>query len=139
MPTALVVVAWIFIIEGIAAIVPTARSMFVEHRIDLNLTLLGLWIGPGLLRGQASHRRWALFMLRLGLVLSAIVLLIVLLSPSVPPIILFHGSLGFPSRGYLLATIGFVLIGIVWQLRVLQHPDVRALFENPARELRPRG
>ena len=51
MPTALVVVAWIFIIEGLAAIVPTARAILVEHRIDLNLTLLGLWIGPGLLRG----------------------------------------------------------------------------------------
>jgi len=139
MPTALVVVAWIFIIEGIAAIVPTARTLLVEQRIDLNLTLLGLWIGPGLLRGQASHRRWALVMLRVALVLSAIVFLVVVLSPSVPRIIVFHGSLGSLSRGYLLATIGFVLTGMVWQLRVLQRPDVRALFENPVRELPPRG
>jgi hypothetical protein len=139
MPTALVVVAWIFIIEGIAAIVPTARLLLVEHRIDLNVSLLGLWIGPGLLRGQALYRRWALFVLRLGLALGVIVFLVVLLSPSVPPIIVFHGSLGVLSRGYLLAVIGFVLTGAVWQLRVLQRPDVRVLFENPLSKLPPKG
>ena len=78
-------------------------------------------------------------MLRLGLMLGPIALLFVLVSPSVPPITVFHKSLGFLSRGYLLATIGLVVTGMVWQLRVLQRPDVRALFENPRRELPPRG
>jgi hypothetical protein len=139
MPTALVVVAWIFILEGIAAIVTTTRGLLFEHRIDLNLALLGLWIGPGLLRGSASHRRWAIVMLRLALVLGPIALLFVLVSPSVPPITVFHVSLGLFSRGYLLATVGLVLSGIVWQLRVLQRPDVRVLFEKPLSKLPPKG
>jgi hypothetical protein len=139
MPTALVVVAWIFILEGIAAIVTTARGLLFEHRVDLNLALLGLWIGPGLLRGWASHRRWAIFMLRLGLVLGAFAFLFILMSPSVPPITVFHASLGVLSRGYLIATLGVVLGGVVWQLRVLQRPDVRAVFEHPLSKLPPKG
>jgi hypothetical protein len=138
-PTVLVVVAWIFIIEAIAAIVPTARSLLVNRTLNLDLSLLGLWIGPGLLRGEASFRRWALFILRLDAVLGAIALLFFALAPSLPPITVLRGSLGFLSRGVLVATIALVFIGTIWQLRVLQRPDIRQLFENPLRELPPRG
>jgi len=129
-PTVLVIVAWIFIVQGIAAIVPMVRALLVDKNLNIDLDIFGLWIGAGLLRGQLSSRKWALFMLRLGLVFGAIGFLAIVLSPSMPQINVFHQSFGFLSRGYLALTLAVTLIGTIWQLRVLQRPDVREFFDD---------
>jgi hypothetical protein len=129
-PTVLVIVAWIFIAQGITAMVSIARGIFVQKTLLLDLDFFGLWIGAGLLRGQLSSRKWALFMLRLGLASGAIGFLAIVLWASVPPINVFHQSLGFLSRGYLALTLAVMLVGNIWQLRVLQRPDVHEFFND---------
>src|SRR5690349_4401877 len=81
-PVALTVIAWLFIVTGILAVIAMVKDLVVSHDIILDLNIIGLWIGPGLLRAEERFRRWALWYDRLGL---AVIPLVAILSAFLAP------------------------------------------------------
>jgi hypothetical protein len=118
-PLSLKIVAGLFIFEGVCAAIWTLLSL-MHGRVYLpgDLGILGLFIGPGLLRFSRGWRTCALVFLWITLVATSIVALLLLISRK--PINV--GALGW------LAVRGFV--PALWQSWVLTRPNVRALFDH---------
>lgn len=70
-PLSLKIVAGLFMLTGLLAAIDVVVKLFHQH-LDLNLMLLGLWIGPGLLRHNPTWRKWTLAFLWLGFFSSAV-------------------------------------------------------------------
>jgi hypothetical protein len=132
-PKAVTVVAWLFIVTGVYAILSTVLSLFGLHR-DLDLACINLWIGLGLLHRQARWRWWALVVLRITLALIALAALLVLATPPHLDVsTLAHGAGSLP-RTVSLVVVLLALAVTWWQYRVLQRPDVRQLFDAAGRQ-----
>lgn len=129
-PKALEIVAWMFIAQGIGSAISIVASLLGRSTLALDFGVVGLWIGPGLLRGVPNARRGAFFLLGLGLVLAAIVFLLLLLLPgSVREVRIFGRAIGsVPAALGVLVSIGAFFVQL-WQCWVLERPDVRARFE----------
>lgn len=134
-PTAIRVVAGLFVFSGICAVIEVVVSLFHSH-LNLNFGVLSLWIGPGLLRHNRTWRTWALVFLWIGLIALPIFCLLAL----------GRGTLDFKFFGIPLGQIptavGLVFaipifLLIFWQYRVLTRPDIRALFEGSSEPLLP--
>ncbi len=128
-PTSLKVVAILFIIVGINAVIEVIVSLFNNH-INIQLGVLGLFIGRGLLALRPGWRTCALVFLWIAMVVMPIFIVLLLSSSGPLNFTIFGQLVGHASRwlGLILATAGFALA--IWQYRVLTHPDVRKLFDN---------
>jgi hypothetical protein len=99
-----------------------------EH-ININFGILGLFIGPGLLKLRRGWRTCALVYLVIALIAIPIITLLSLGAPASG----FHISVfgqplsRAPMELVLVIAIGAFLLG-VWALWVLTRPEVRALF-----------
>ncbi len=121
------IVASLFVISGIFAAIDILVSLFQSH-LNLNFSVLGLWIGPGLLRHNRFWRTWALVSSWIALIGLPLFCL------------LAHGrgGLGFKLFGVPVGEVpAAVAIGVAvvlflltfWQYRVLTRQDIRHLFE----------
>ena len=129
-PSALKIVAWLFIIGGILAVIEVVVAL-TQNRISINFGVLGLFIGPGLLRLRRGWRTCALVFLWIGLIIFPIIFLLGL-SGTIPA---YFGVFGIklariPSWWVSVGTIPFFLL-VFWEYRVLTRPDVRSLFGLP--------
>ena len=129
-PRALNYVAALFIIGGICACIEVVCALF-QGRISINFGVLGLFIGPGLLRFSQGWRTCGLVFIWIALIGVPIVGLLMLAgSRSVN----FHvlgvklGVVPLPV-GLLVAAVVFGIA--LWEYRVLTRPDVRRLFGLP--------
>ena len=132
-PTALTVIAWLFILTGIFAVVAMVIDLVVSHDVILDLDIIGLWIGPGLLRAEERFRRWALWYERFSL---AAIPVVAILSGFFAPAQLglqFFGviPIGSMSRAVLLTVLAVGWVLALWEYTVLQRRDVRAQFLLP--------
>src|ERR1041385_5089458 len=127
-PRALVIVAWLFIASGIVAIISIVGNLLFGHRLVIDISVIDLWIGHGLLKGQARSRRWALFMLFVGFLILPVGLVLVILFPGVPTVTVFNNVIGTVPRSVLALLFAGVAVLTFWQYRVLERPEVRALF-----------
>lgn len=123
------IVAWLFIVAGIEAVVSIVGKLVLEGGIDLNIGLLGLWIGPGLLRRDPKYRTWALRVLALGLILEAIAAAIFTVQPAPYVVRSFGRQIGSVSSPVALAAILAIVALTLWQVAVLRAPSVRAQFD----------
>lgn len=125
-PTALTVVAWIFIISGILAGVGMIIDLF-QGRFTISLGVLGIFIGRGLLRWSRGWRTCALVFLWLGFILLPIIALMAL--SGVRANVTFFGVQKgtLPGAVMLIPCAAFFLL-LLWQYRVLTRPDIRARF-----------
>jgi len=127
-PVSLKVVAWIFIIGGVLACIEIVVALLHEH-ININFGVLGLFIGPGLLKLRRGWRTCALVYLVIALIAIPIITLLSLGAPASG----FHISVfgqplsRAPMELVLVIAIGAFLLG-VWALWVLTRPEIRALF-----------
>jgi hypothetical protein len=129
-PKALTIVAWLFIIEGAAAVVAMIIS-FYRGSGTVDLTVLDMLIGFGLLRLDPTWYRWAVFSTWVGIVLTLVLFPVLVFASSAPSMTVFSIPVGTTSRAYLFV-IGVIGLGLfVWQLRVLRRRDVSELFPNP--------
>jgi hypothetical protein len=124
-PQALKIVAYLFIIGGIFAVIDIVVSL-TQNRISINLGVLALFIGRGLLRLNPRSLAWAMFFRWLGLIITAISAVVFLYTPGT--IRLFGRVIGQapPGLGFILSVAVFALV--CWEYKVLTRPDVRQLF-----------
>lgn len=123
-PTDLKVVAWLFIGFGIVAAVGMVVQL-TQKRLNVNFSVLGIFIGWGLLRLRPYWRTWALVFCWIGIIGAGLLLAFIPFGMGVrinskPP----------GGAGRLLAFLGMVVfLGLqIWQYRVLTRPAVRGLF-----------
>jgi hypothetical protein len=125
-PIALKVVAWLFIIFGVLAVLEIVAALFAG-RVSLNVGVLGIFVGRGILRLRRGWRTCALVLLWLCMIIVSVVAVMILAGAG--KMTLFgtrvgrHEALVFG----LPLTLGYLALGI-WQYRVLTRPDVRRLF-----------
>ena len=125
-PLSLKIVAGLFILSGLLTAIDIVVKLFHDH-LDLNLMLLCLWIGPGLLRHSPTWRKWALAFLWLGFFSSAVLFLMALFHSPVDLQILGQAARPLPMFPVLLFS-GAMFLLVLWQYRVLIRPDVKQLF-----------
>ena len=135
LPLSIRVVAWAFLITGVSSLVDAILQWFViRHGPALNLHVVAIFIGRGLLRRREGWLRfaWGYNAFLLSLLIAATVLavgfyLFVLagfadgtnVTWSAPPGLVLPWLLGVSAY-------------LVWQQRVLSRPDVRDLFRRAA-------
>lgn len=129
-PSALKIVAWLFIIGGICAVIEVVVAL-TQNRISINFGVLGLFIGPGLLKLRRGWRTCALVFLWIGLIAFPIIFLLGL-SGTIPAYFEVFGIklARIPSWWVSVGSIPFFLL-VFWEYRVLTRPGVRALFGLP--------
>jgi len=127
-PQSLRIVAGLFILSGIITAIEIAFSLAHGH-LNLNLGILSLWIGPGLLRHDRDWRNWAIIFLWIGMICIPAILIFGCIHGN-PQIELFgtpaSKSWNIPIFIYLAAS--FILD--IWQYRVLTRPEIKALFNS---------
>jgi len=126
-PTSLKIVAWLFILVGVTAVIEVAIA-FSERHINIHFGLLGLLVGPGLFRLSAIWRLVGMALLTIAMALMPIFLFL-MLSGSGPINLTVLGNEVGEAHWIVpvtLATLGFVLSA--WQYRVLASREIRKLF-----------
>jgi hypothetical protein len=126
-PTSLKVVAVLFIIGGVLAVIEILVAL-THGRININFGVLGLFIGPGLLRFSRGWRTCGLIFLWIGLIVIPIIFLIGL-TGTFPTYFMVFGVRVARIHPWwvLVAAVPFFLL-VLWQYRVLTRPDIRRLF-----------
>lgn len=130
LPFALRLVAVLFILSGMDAALKMVFAL-LAGMLKLDVGLLGIWIGLGLMRRHPAARTWALVYLWLaGLASLAVTALFV--SRGGPFEFRIFGVLvGHVPLSVALATAGLLLVLLIWQYRVLKRSDVRRIFTAP--------
>jgi hypothetical protein len=117
----------LFIIDGIASI-HNILAALADRQLHLDLGVLALFVGFGLLRLRPGWRTCGLVFTWIGMLVTPLVVL-VLFQQSRPADFRLLGeklfSIPVPIAVLFCAVI-FTLL--VWQYRVLTRPDIRALF-----------
>ncbi len=126
-PVSLKVVAGLFIVGGICSAIEVVVSLMHNH-INVNFGVLGLFIGPGLLRLSRGWRTCALVFLWVVLLGAPIVGLLFIAHHGPLYLTLFGQRVGLASKELGAAVAGLVFALAMWQYRVLTRPDVRSLF-----------
>ena len=126
-PTALKVVAVLFILGGLSSAIDVLIRL-TQGSLFLNFGVLGLFIGPGLLRYSRGWRTCALVFLWLGMVGFPLAAVLVLATDQPLRYTVFGQQMGEAPKGagVAVAALGFALA--LWQYWVLTRPRVRQLF-----------
>jgi len=131
LPASLIVVAVLFLVEGATAAMEVLYSLANNH-ININLGVIGIFVGWGLLKLRPGWRIVALVLLVIGMIVSAIgtaVFLGVGLTGA--------GPLDFSVYGQFVGHVSVIIAVIFaagmfvlcfWQYRVLRRPEIRELF-----------
>ena len=135
-PTALKIVAGLFILSGVWAILTILGAM-LQGRIYINLGVIGLFVGLGLLGLRPGWRTCALVLLWIAMVAAPFVGLLMLFRRDPIDVVVFGRKVGQAPGpfGLFIPTVIFLLA--FWQYRVLTRPDIRALFGIPAEDGQP--
>jgi hypothetical protein len=127
LPTSLRIVAFLFILHGMLSIIEVVVSL-ANSRISLNFGVLGVFIGPGLLRLSQGWRTCALVWLWFGMIAVPLILLFMLSRNEPINFVVFGQKSGRISRELaVLFAIG-MLATTIWEYRVLTKPNIRKLF-----------
>ena len=126
-PTSLKIVAVLFIFGGVCAAIDVVASLMHSH-ISINFGVLGLFIGPGLLRFSRGWRTCALVFLWIGLIGVPIIALLFLAHQGPLDFRVFGQKVGHASKGLGLAAAGLAFVLALWQYRVLTRSDIRERF-----------
>ncbi len=126
-PVSLTVVAVLFILGGIHAVIEVVVSLAHSH-LNINFGVLGLFIGPGLLALRRGWRTCALVFLWIAMIGIPIITVLMLGHSGPLDFKVFGQKVGYVSKeiGLAIAVVLFLLS--FWQYRVLTRRDVRLLF-----------
>ncbi len=127
LPAALKVVAVLFIVGGVLAVVEVIVA-FAHGRISINFGVLGLFIGPGLLALSQGWRTCAVVLLWIAMIVIPLVALFMLIAPGPADLRVLGQSVRRVPKPVALAFAAFGFWLAWWQYRVLTRPAVRALF-----------
>lgn len=127
LPISLVIVAVLFFIGGAFAVIEVMTSL-MHGRININFGVLGLFIGPGLLRLRRGWRTCALVFIWIALIGVPIVALLFLAAEGPLDFRVFGQKVGHASKTAGLIMVGLSFVVALWKYRVLTRRDVRRLF-----------
>ncbi|MGJ8722926.1 MAG: hypothetical protein ACSHYB_00100 [Roseibacillus sp.] len=131
-PKALTVVAWLFILGAIWAVIKML-NVLSSGGIHLDFGVLGFFIGPGLLLGSRGWRTCGLVIVWFVMLFTPVFAIIAMFSGGNLEFSYFGRSAGNvpPIFGVLIAGVAFLFyLGIY---KVLVRADVREFFELPPR------
>ena len=127
-PSALSAVAALLILGGMQA---AMLSVLHFHRGSggMDLGALNILVGIGLLRRDAYYYQWVLVSCWLALLLGAAIFTVLVAGSSQSSrVTVFELGIGSISPAYEVV-LAVIFLGVTaWQIRVLQRPEVRALF-----------
>ncbi|MHC4214426.1 MAG: hypothetical protein ACYSWP_13760 [Planctomycetota bacterium] len=126
-PTSLVVLAILYILGGICAVLEIIVSLAHSH-ININFGVLGLFIGPGLLRLKRGWRTCALVFIWIALIFLPIFTIFMLSHSGPLDFKVFGQKVGHIPKEVGLVISVLLFLFSLWQYRVLTRPDVRRLF-----------
>lgn len=128
-PLSLMIVAAIFVLGGLSSVLNVLISL-ANGRIRLDLGILGLFIGFGLVRFSPGWRTCGLFFIWLTMIGAPIFGLLFLAQSAPPTMKLLGQQIGHAPKttGVLLAA--FVFVVAFFQYRVLNRPAIRELFSK---------
>ncbi len=126
-PLSLKIVAILFVIGGISAVIEVLVAL-MQGRLNINFGVLGLFIGPGLLALRPGWRICALVFTWIGLIGVPLVAILMLTHAGLLDLNVFGIKVGHAPKwlGVVIAIGVFCLA--LWQYHVLMRPDIRALF-----------
>jgi hypothetical protein len=126
-PGSLKVVAALFILGGVSAAIEVVVSL-MNNRISINLGVLGIFIGPGLLRLSRGWRTCALVFLWIALIAIPIFTILMIGHSGPLDFKILGQKVGYAPKelGILMAVLLFLLA--LWQYPVLTSQRVRRLF-----------
>ena len=127
LPASLVAVAVLFILGGSLAVVEIGVSLARGHT-SINLNVLGLLIGPGLLALRPGYRAFALVFLWASIVALVIAASVMLAHSGPLDFELFGEKIGLVSRAVGLAVAVGIFLVLLWPIRLLNRSDVAKLF-----------
>jgi hypothetical protein len=122
-PTFLTVVAWLFILVGVVVVVNTVISAF-RGSLHVNLGVLAIPAGIGLLRASVGWRSFCLCLIWLGVAGSVILAAVAVFVPEK----MARSSLMIQSPYFAVLYAVASTVFYVWAFSVLQRKDVRVFF-----------
>jgi hypothetical protein len=123
-----VVVAWLWIALGALAALRVGAA-WSRHESPIDLTLLGVFAGRGLLLRRDGWRALAMIAAALGILAGFALVPLVLLLPSGVSVRWFDRPIDGVAGTLVAAAMAVsVLLVSLWQYRVLTRPEVDALF-----------
>ena len=134
-PTALKVVAWIFILGGLSACIEILVAL-TQNRFSLNFGVLGIFIGYGLLKLRSGWRLLGLISLWIAMIGTPVITLMALSNPGKLEFKVFGVKIANLSPAVFSIFMGGCFLFSVWQYRVLTRSDVRTLFYPRERAFR---
>ena len=126
-PTALIVIAVLFIISGIYHVFDV-MVLFTHSKLSLSSGVLGIFVGPGLLRFRPGWRICALVFTWFGLIFTPVFAVLALNGGRSVPVVYFDHTFGFMPQGLSLLVAFIYFLFFIWQYRVLTNEDVVRLF-----------
>jgi hypothetical protein len=126
-PALLKIVAWLFIIGGIFACIDIVTSLRKGH-VNLNLAIIGIFIGFGLLKLHRGWRTCALVFLWIFFIGIPIISMFYLTQLSSGFSIHIFGQ-PLPRNPIIILLIDIIIfLLLLWMYRVLIRPEIRSLF-----------
>jgi hypothetical protein len=126
-PTSLKIVAVLFLLGGLSSAVDVLIRL-TQGSLFLNLGVLGLFIGVGLLRFSRGWRTCALVFLWLTMIGCPLVGVVMLVSDQPLEYTMFGQKMGEAPKAAGVAILAVVFVLAIWQYWVLTRPSVRRLF-----------
>jgi len=139
LPLSLRVLAFLTILEGVLAALGMVLGVFLGQFV-LNVTVINIWAGRGLLRRQNGWRICVLIQIWAGLL--AVGLMAGMLGTGGPPAnwTLLGQQMGPVAPWAIYPLLGVALVLLLWGMWVLKRRDIAVLFERPTpSQPRPRA
>jgi hypothetical protein len=119
------IVAWVFIIGGVLSV----AGALISGKLQIGIALLAIPAGIGLLRRQAGWRAYALVILWIGIIGSALIVIFNFRS-LVLDLSAFGWRAQYPSPWAVIVAITPFWALAIWQATVLMRKEVGELFES---------
>jgi len=140
-PRPLKIVAYLFVICGVFSMIDTLVGFFIGRTV-LNLGVLYVLVGLGLLRLNPRWLAWAMVFTWLGLILTPIIGVVSVYTPRrLQHIDVFGVYAGQAPHGFILTVTVAMLALFYWQYSVLKSRQVVQLFhlQSIAKVVSPKG
>jgi hypothetical protein len=127
-PISLKIVAWLFILSGVSAVLEIVLSLMNNH-VNLNFGVLGIFIGNGILKLRNGWRICGLVLIWISLILYPVIFLILISHSGPLDFNIFGQKVGHVSQSVVIIPGLLLYALLLWERWVLSRPDIKSLFE----------
>ena len=128
-PGSLKIVAWLFLFSGVTAVIEVLVGL-MNSQLHLNLGVLGIFVGIGLLRLREVWRICGLVIIWIGIISMPIIVLLLLSHSGPLDLKVFGQKVGQVEKDTILLPVLLLYALVLWQRWVLSRADIKALFSK---------